>query len=456
MSNPAQVTEVFKANDIRGVYPTELDENLAYKVARSLVIFLGAKEVMVGRDMRLSSPALVQAVLSGISDQGAHAIDLGMITTDALYLAVGKFNAPAGIMVTASHNPGAYNGMKICREQAIPLNDDTGLNSIRDLVVANNFSEPAQRGIITQRDVLDDFEQHLFSFIDANAIGELKVAADAGNGMAGMVLPRIFARLPKCSLFPLYFELDGHFPHHPASPIEAENMVDLQQLVRQKGADIGVAFDGDADRMFITDEHGNLIGGSTVTALVATSILRKNPGETVLYNLICSRNVPEAIERAGGHAVRTRVGHAFIKTKMRELNAVFGGEHSGHFYFRENYYADSGFIAFLLILELMSQEQKPISELVAPFNTRFSSGEVNTRIASRDIVASKTAEIAQIYGSQEGASIDTLEGITVNFPQWWFNVRSSKTESLLRLNVEGDTQELMERGRDEVLRLIRE
>jgi phosphomannomutase len=379
-----------------------------------------------------------------------------MITTDELYFAVGKFNAPSGIMVTASHNPGTYNGMKICREQAIPLNDDTGLKSIRDLVIANNFPEPAQRGKITQRDVLDDFVQHLLSFIDAYAIGALKVAADAGNGMAGMVLPRIFEHLPKCRLFPLYFELDGRFPHHPASPIEAENMVDLQQLVRQEGADIGVAFDGDADRMFITDEQGNLIDGSIVTALVATSILRKNAGAVVLYNLICSRNVPEAIERAGGHAVRTHVGHSLIKPKMRELNAIFGGEHSGHFFFRENYYADSGFIAFLHVLELMSQEQKPISELIAPFNTRFRSEEINTRIASQDIAADKIARIAQIYGHKEGTSMDTLDGITISFPHWWFNVRSSNTEPLLRLNVEGDTKELMEHGRDEVLQLIRE
>ena len=456
MSSPAQVTEIFKANDVRGIYPIELDENLAYKAARSLVIFLGVNEVMVGRDMRLSSPALTQAVLRGITDQGAHAIDLGMITTDELYFAVGNFNSLAGIMVTASHNPGAYNGMKICREQAIPLNDNTGLYAIRDLVIADNFPEPGQSGTITQCDVLDEFVQHVLSFIDANEIWAIKVAADAGNGMAGMVLPRIFAHLPKCTLFPLYFELDGHFPHHPASPIEAENMVDLQQLVRQKGADIGVAFDGDADRMFITDEQGNLIDGSIMTALVATSILRKNPGAVVLYNLICSRNVPEAIERAGGHAVRTRVGHSFIKQRMRELNAVFGGEHSGHFYFRDNYYADSGFIALLHVLKLLSQEQKPISELIAPFNTRFRSGEINTHIASQDMAADKIARIVQIYGKKEGASVDTLDGVTISFPHWWFNVRSSKTEPLLRLNVEGDTKELMERGRDEVLQIIRE
>jgi phosphomannomutase len=455
MSNPAQVTKIFKANDIRGIYPNELDENLAYKVARSMVIFLGVNEVMVGRDMRLSSPALTQAVLSGIADQGADAVDLGMVTTDELYYVVGKFNSPAGIMVTASHNPGTYNGMKICREQAIPLSNDTGLNAIRNLVIADNFPEPVKRGTITQRSILDDFVQHVLSFIDANVIGSIKVAADAGNGMAGLVLPLIFARLPDCTLFPLYFELDGRFPHHPASPIEAENMLDLQQLVRQKGADIGVAFDGDADRMFITDEKGNLIDGSIVTALVATSILRKNPGAVVLYNLICSRNVPEAIERAGGRAVRTRVGHSFIKLKMRELNAIFGGEHSGHFYFRDNYYADSGFIAFLHILELLSQEQKPISELIAPFNTRFRSGEINTRIGSQDMVGDKTARLVQIYGSKNDASVETIDGVTISFPHWWFNVRISKTEPLLRLNVEGDTQELMEHGRDEVLQIIR-
>lgn len=456
MSNPETIAKAFGAYDVRGIYPDVLNDDLAYKVGRGLVAFLGVKEVMVGRDMRLSSPALAQAVMRGITEQGANAIDLGMTTSDELYFAVGKFNAPAGVMITASHNPGNYNGLKMCREQTIPLSDATGVNAIRDMILANNFPTPTGKGTITQRDVLDDFVRHALSFIDVKSIAPLKVAADAGNGMAGLVMPRVFAQLPQCTLYPLFFELDGHFPNHPASPIEPENMVDLQKLVREKGADIGVAFDGDADRMFITDEQGGLVDGGTVLAMVATSILRKHPGSTILYNLICSRSVPEAIERAGGRAVRTRVGHSFIKPQMRAENAIFGGEHSGHFYFRDNFYADSGLIAFLHVLELMSQEKQTVSQLAAPFNTRFRSGEINTKVASHDVVASKIKEIEQKFGTQPGAQIDTLDGVTVNFPQWWFNVRGSNTEPLLRLNVEGDTKELMEQGREAALKVIRE
>ncbi len=455
MSSSADIAKVFGAYDVRGIYPTQINDEIAYKVARGLVTFLQVDQVMVGSDMRLSSPALKHSVMRGIRDQGATAIDLGLTTTDELYFAVGKYKAPAGIMITASHNPGNYNGMKMCREDAIPLSDTTGVNAIRDLVLADNFAAPAQPGQIVTRDILSEFVRHVISFVNVYSIEGFRVAADAGNGMAGLVLPRVFTYLPSCTLLPLYFELDGNFPHHPASPIEPENMADLQKLVREKGADIGVAFDGDADRMFITDEKGNLIDGATVTALVATSLLRKNPGATVVYNLICSRNVPEAIERAGGKAVRSRVGHSFIKPLMRENNAIFGGEHSGHFYFRENFYADSGLIAFLHVLELMAQEKKPVSELVKPFSSRYRSGEINTKSASIEAVKAKLEEIRQVYGSKAGATIDTLDGVTVNFPDWWFNVRGSNTEPLLRLNVEGDTLNLMERGRDEALAVIR-
>jgi phosphomannomutase len=455
MASPDDISKVFGAYDVRGIYPTALSDDIAYKVGRGLVVFLKAKEVMVGRDMRLSSPALAAAVMRGITDQGANAIDLGMTSSDELYFAVGKYNAPAGVMITASHNPGNYNGLKMCREEAIPLSDATGVDAIRDMVIANNFPTPDKKGEIVKRDVLDAFVQHVLSFVDTSAIAPFKVAADAGNGMAGMVVPRVFAQLPQCTLYPLFFELDGNFPNHPASPIEPQNMVDLQKLVRDKGADIGVAFDGDADRMFITDEHGNLISGSAVTAMVATSMLRKNPGATVLYNLISSRNVPEAIEAAGGRAVRTRVGHSFIKPQMRQENAIFGGEHSGHFYFRDNFYADSGLIAFLHVLELMGQDHKTVSQLAAPFTTRFESGEINTKVPSHDLVAQKIKQIEDVYANQPGAKIDTLDGVTVNFPHWWFNVRGSNTEPLLRLNVEGDTKDLMEQGRDAVLKLIR-
>ncbi len=454
MANPTDVGKVFGAYDVRGIFPEALNEDIAYKVGRGLVAFLGASQVMVGRDMRLSSPALAQAVLRGITEQGADAIDLGLTSSDELYFAVGKFNAPAGVMITASHNPGNYNGIKMCREQAIPLSDETGVFAIRDMVLANQFPAPARTGTITARDVLADFVRHALSFVDTPAIMPYTVAVDAGNGMAGMVMPGVFAQLPQCTLLPLYFELDGHFPHHPASPIEPENMRDLQALVRERGADVGVAFDGDADRMFLVDERGQLINGSTVTALVATSVLRKHPGATILYNLICSRSVPEAIERAGGRAMRTRVGHSFIKPQMRTENAIFGGEHSGHFYFRDNFYADSGLIAMLHILELMSLEGKTLSALAAPFTTRFESGEINTRMASHAQAQAKMEEIVRHFASQPGAVVDRMDGVSVNFAHWWFNVRPSNTEPLLRLNVEGDTRDLMVQGRNQTLAII--
>jgi phosphomannomutase len=456
MATPAEIAKVFGAYDVRGIYGEALTDEIAYQVARGLVVYLNVKEVMVGRDMRLSSPAIAQAIMRGITDQGANAIDLGMTTTDELYFAVGKYDSPAGIMITASHNPGIYNGLKMCRDQAIPLSDKSGLEDIRDLIIAGNLPESERKGSIIQRDVLDEFVTHAFSFIDASSIRPLKIVADAGNGMAGLVLPYVFKQLPQCELVPLFFELDGHFPNHPASPIEPENMEALQHKVREVGADIGVAFDGDADRMFITDEHGNLVTGSTITALVAVSMLRKHPGATILYNLICSRSVPEAIERAGGKAIRTRVGHSFIKPQMREYDAIFGGEHSGHFYFRDNFYADSGLIAFLHVLELISNENASVSQVIQPYASRSASGEINTRVANHEVLQAKLDEIAQRYQGQPNVSVDRLDGVTVSFPNRWFNVRGSNTEPLIRLNAEGDTQDLMEQTRDEALAIIRE
>jgi phosphomannomutase len=441
---------IFKAYDIRGIYPTELNEDAAYAIARAFVQFLGASAVAVGRDMRVSSPALADAVIRGITDQGADAIDLGLTTTDELYFAVGKFGYPGGVMITASHNPGKYNGLKFCREEAIPLSSETGLGQIRDVAISGQFAEPARKGQVIQRDATDDYVRHVLSFIDISKIKPLKIAADAGNGMAGMMLPRVFAQLP-CELIPLYFDLDGTFPNHPASPIEPENTEALRQLVPAEHCDMGVAFDGDADRMFLVDEKGNLLGGDMVTALVADSLLRKNPGATILYNLISSRSVPELIARDGGKPIRTRVGHSFIKALMRERNAIFGGEHSGHFYFRDNWYADSGLIAFLIVLELVSESGKPVSELVAAIDKRFRSGEINSTVADQQ---AKIAQIEKHYRDL-GAEIDHLDGITISFPSWWANVRASNTEPLLRLNVEADTRKELEDKCDEVLQLIR-
>ena len=442
---------IFGAYDVRGVYPTDLTDDAAYRVGRAFVQYLGASQVAIGRDMRVSSPALAAALIRGVTDQGADAIDLGMTTTDELYFAVGKFGYPAGVMITASHNPGKYNGIKMCRENAIAISSETGGFAIRDIALSGQFQEPARKGQVIQRDALDDYINHALSFIDLSKVKPLKIAVDAGNGMAGMMIPKVFERLP-CALVPLFFELDGSFPNHPASPIEPENTEELRRVVPEQQCAMGVAFDGDADRMFLIDEHGRLLGGDMVTALVAQTLLKRFPDSTILYNLISSRSVPEVIERNGGHAVRTRVGHSFIKAQMRENNAIFGGEHSGHFYFRDNWYADSGLIAFLTVLQLVSESGKPVSELVAAFDTRFRSGEVNSEVHDQK---ARMAAIEQQYASQ-GAEIDHLDGITLSFPTWWANIRPSNTEPLLRLNVEADTHEEMERRRDEVLQLIRQ
>jgi phosphomannomutase len=443
--------EIFGAYDIRGIYPDVLDDAAAYAIGRALVRFLESKEVAVGRDMRLSSPTLAVSVMQGITDEGADAADLGLTTTDELYFAVGRFGYPAGVMITASHNPAQYNGMKLCRADAVPLSADTGVQQIRDIAITDQFSESARKGTVARRDVTSAYVEHVLSFIDVAKVRPYKVAVDAGNGMAGMIIPEVFKHLP-CELVPLYFELDGSFPNHPASPIEPENTEELRRVVVAEHCDLGIAFDGDADRMFLITESGKLVGGDMVTALVAQSLLRRYPGSTILYNLICSRSVPEVIERSGGHAVRTRVGHSFIKAEMREYNAIFGGEHSGHFYFRDNWYADSGLIAFLIVLEMISESNKTVTELLAPIDTRFRSGEINSKV--RDPQERLTA-IEQHYLSL-GAQIDHLDGITVAFPTWWCNVRPSNTEPLLRLNVEADTPTELEERRDELLRLIRQ
>jgi phosphomannomutase len=442
---------IFKAYDVRGVYPDEINEDVVYRIGRAFVEYLHPTTVAVGRDMRISSPALAAALIRGLSEQGADVVDLGLTTTDELYFAVGKFNYPAGIMVSASHNPKQYNGLKWCRENAIAISSETGGDEIRDLALAGNFPASARQGEVAQRDVTDDYVRHVLSFIDVAKIRPLKIAVDAGNGMAGMIVPKVFAHLP-CELVPLYFELDGTFPNHPASPIEPENTEHLRALVPEQHCAMGVAFDGDADRMFLVDETGRLLGGDMVTALVAQSLLRKHPGATILYNLINSRSVPELIEREGGRAVRTRVGHSFIKAQMREENAIFGGEHSGHFYFRDNWYADSGLIAFLVVLELISESGKTVSELIAEVDHRVRSGEINSEVADQE---GRMRAIAEHY-TAEGGQVDTLDGITVSFPTWWFNVRPSNTEPLLRLNLEADTAAEMAKRRDEVLHLIRQ
>jgi len=442
---------IFKSYDVRGVYPSELNEDVAYAIGRCFVSLIGSQRltVAVGRDMRPSGRKLSDGFARGANEAGADVVDIGMVSTDALYFAVGKYELDGGVMITASHNPAQYNGMKFTRSQAQAISLDTGLATIREQLLSGELPpKAATPGRVTQRDVLDDFAQHCLSFVDRAKIKPFRIAVDAGNGMAGETIPHVFKFLP-CELVPLYFELDGSFPNHPASPIEPANMIDLQAEVRKHQCDLGVAFDGDADRMFIVDEKGDLIDGSAVTALVALNTLKKCPGAKILYNLICSRSVPELIAKAGGVPVRSKVGHSIIKAVMREQDIVFGGEHSGHFYFRDNWYADSGMIALLSCLELFSEAAKPVSEVIAPIDTRFRSGEINGHV--NDI----PAKLKQIQNHYADAQIDHQDGVTISYPDWWMNVRPSNTEPLLRLNVEGDTRALMERHRDEALALIR-
>ncbi len=442
-------TSIFKSYDVRGIVGSQLTAEVAYLIGRAFVQALGRTNICIGLDMRPSGTELLEALARGATDGGADVTRIGMISTDALYFAVGKYGFDGGMMITASHNPAEYNGIKFCREQAQAISLDTGLGDIRDLAVSGAFTEPARKGGISDREVLDDFGRHCVSFIrDVSKIKPYKIAIDAGNGMAGLTVPYVFKYLPQVEVVPLFFDLDGTFPNHPASPIEDENKLALRKAVLENHCDLGAAFDGDADRMFIVDEQGGFPDGSIVTAAVGVATLKKYPGSKILYNLICSRSVPEAVLAHGGVPVRSQVGHSLIKPQMREENIPFGGEHSGHFYFRENWFADSGMIALLQCLDLFSEIDGPITKAIAPYNTRFRSGEINTKVADAD------AKVEAIQAHFKDAKIDHLDGVTVEYPDWWLNVRKSNTEPLLRLNVEGDTRELMEKHRDEALALI--
>lgn len=443
-------TSIFKSYDIRGIVPSQLNDAFAYAIGRAFVEVLGRKNICIGRDMRPSGESLMRALTEGATDAGADVTQVGLISTDCIYFAVGHYGFDGGIMITASHNPAQYNGFKFCREEAIAISLDTGLGDVRDRAAAGDFAAVARKGGVHQKDVLDDFAQHCLSFIDdIAAIKPFKIAIDAGNGMAGETVPRVFKYLPQVTVTPMYFELDGTFPNHPASPIEPENMVDLQTAVATNGCDLGVAFDGDADRMFIVDEKAELIGGDIVTALVGIDTLRHHPGAKILYNLICSRSVPEAITANGGLPVRSKVGHSIIKKVMRDEDIPFGGEHSGHFYFKRNWFADSGMIALMQCLNVFSMASGPVSSVIAPIDNRSRSGEINSTVND---IPSKLRAIEAHY---HDAQIDHLDGITIQYPTWWMNIRASNTEPLLRLNVEGDTKALMEKHRDEALALIR-
>ena len=439
---------IFKAYDIRGVYPSELDDESALRVGRAFAEWSGAAKVLVGRDCRLSSPALSGAFVDGLLEAGTDVVDLGLATTDMVYFASGRLSLP-GVMFTASHNPPQYNGIKLCRAGAAPVGQDTGLQEILALAMAGSSGPvAAARGTVSPLDFVDPYIDHVLSFADLSRFAPLVVAADAANGMAGLVVPRLFERLP-AKLVPLYMDLDGTFPNHPADPIKPENQADLRRAVTEHGADLGLAFDGDADRVFLVDERAGEVSGSLVTALVATAMLERAPGSKVVHNLICSWVVPEVIREHGGIPIRTRVGHSFIKQVMAETGAVFGGEHSGHYYFRDNFNADSGLIAAMVVMDELSKAGVPLSELLAPFRRYFDSGEINTEVQDQ------AAAIEALAASFSDGRQDRLDGLTVEYEDWWFNVRASNTEPLLRLNVEARTRELLEEKTAAVRAIIR-
>jgi phosphomannomutase len=443
--------KIFKAYDIRGVVPDEFDEQVAESVGAAFARLTGARCVVTVHDMRTSSVPLAEAFGRGAAAQGADVIEGGLGSTDMLYYASGALGIP-GAMITASHNPAKYNGIKLCRAGARPVGADTGLTELRDMAAAgvpSTTGGPA--GTITERDLLSGYADHLKTLVDVSAIRPLTVAVDAGNGMAGHTVPKVFEGLP-IALVPLYFELDGTFPHHEANPIDPENLRDLQRAVLDSGADIGLAFDGDADRCFVVDERGHLVSPSVLTALIAVRELAREPGATVIYNLISSQAVPEIIAEHGGTAVRTRVGHSFIKARMAETGAIFGGEHSGHFYFRDFWFADSGMLAALHVLAALGEQDAPLSQLLAGYSRYVASGEINSEVADQ---AGVTAQVRAEFARRPGTSADDLDGLTVTGDGWWFNLRPSNTEPLLRLNAEAADEATMLRLRDEVLGMVR-
>jgi phosphomannomutase len=447
VSDDRHLDTIFKAYDIRGVYPDELDDDVARRIGNAFVAFTRPEVVLVGRDMRPSSESLSVAFAEGATLAGADVIELGLISTDLIYFASGKLDAPAA-MFTASHNPAQYAGIKLSRAGAAPVGQDTGLGDIKAMVATGLLERAEERGRIEQRDLIPEYVQHVHSFVDVDALSPLRVVADTANGMGGVVVPAVFADLP-FDLSILYPELDGTFPNHPADPTQPENLKDLQRAILDATADVGLAFDGDADRMVLVDDQAQPVSGSTTTAMLASSMLEKHPGETIVHNLIVSKAVPEIVREMGGTPVRSRVGHSFIKQVMAETGAIFGGEHSAHFYFRDNYRADSGIIAAMLVLELMSRASEPLSQLRRPFERYVQSGEINTRVDD------PAAVIERVAAAYTDAAQDRLDGLTVDLGDWWFNLRPSNTEPLLRLNLEAQDAAACQAHTAEVLALVR-
>jgi phosphomannomutase len=448
------LSQIVKAYDVRGVVPDQWDERLARLFGAAFAEVTGAKAVVTGHDMRPSSPGLARAFGSGAAERGADVTEIGLCSTDQLYYASGALSLP-GAMFTASHNPAQYNGIKMCQAGAAPIGQDTGLAEIRALVegwAASGAPSPvAEQGGITQRDLLADYAGHLRSLVDLTAIRRLKLVVDAGNGMGGHTVPTVLAGLP-VDLDPMYFELDGTFPNHEANPLDPANITDLQARVRATGADIGLAFDGDADRCFVVDERGEPVPPSAITALVAARELAKAPGSAVIHNLITSWSVPEVVRESGGTPIRTRVGHSFIKAEMARTGAIFGGEHSAHYYFRDFWNADTGMLAALHVLAALGEQDGPLSALVAAYDRYPSSGEINSRVADQ---AERAAAVRTAFADRPGVTLDELDGLTVTTADWWFNLRPSNTEPLLRLNVEARDAATVAKIRDEVLAIVR-
>ncbi|MDP3967372.1 MAG: phosphomannomutase/phosphoglucomutase [Nocardioides sp.] len=448
-TDAANLAAIFKAYDVRGTVPDQIDEELARAVGAAFVPVTAATTVVVGHDMRESSPGMARAFAEGVAGAGADVVLIGLASTDQLYFASGLLGHP-GAMFTASHNPAQYNGIKMCRALAVPVGAESGLLDIRDAVAAGDVPVAERPGTISERDVLDDYAAHLVSLAPVRG-RRLKIVVDAGNGMAGHTAPAVLDRLD-LDVVPMYYELDGTFPNHEANPIDASTLVDLQARVRAESADLGLAFDGDADRCVLVDERGELVSPSVLTALIAARELLKEPGATIIHNLITSRAVPEIVRERGGIPVRTRVGHSFIKATMAETDAIFGGEHSGHFYFRDFWRADSGMLAALHALAALAETDGTLSELLEEYARFAASGEINSTVADQQAVLDR---LRAEHAGRDDVEVDELDGLTVTHPHWWFNVRASNTEPLLRLNAEGADAATMERVRDEVLAVIR-
>jgi phosphomannomutase len=444
---------IFKAYDVRGLYPSEVNEQAARQIGRGFVQYLNARRIAVSRDMRLSSPAIAAAFIEGAREQGADVVDYGMLPTDVMYFAVARDGHDGGAQITASHNPKEYNGIKMVRKEAFPLSGDAGIGDIRDMIANGTLAPPAATpGGLRTETVVDDYVKHVMGFIDESIVKPFNVVLDAGSGMAGLVAPKLFDRLP-CTVTKLCFEIDGTFPNHESNPLIEENRLDITARVIGDKADIGIAWDGDADRCFFIDGTGEFIAGDFITALLAEAFLLKHPGAKIVYDVRASYAVKDITAQYGGTALMNRVGHSFFKRRMREEGALFGGEVTGHYYFRDNFYADNGFIPPLLLLELMSKKGQTLHELLRPLREKyFITGEINTKVSDMSLVQKKLDALAARY---TGGKSYTLDGFSAEFPDWHFNVRGSNTEPMLRLNLEATTQRLMEEKRDEVLAFIR-